>query len=136
LRLNTFHGETVEILAATHLPPPGEECYLRQHFHFSGDSKAANPFLLQLLWGSDRAPEGNATLCALPLEIGPGDDEERSAWLTLHLRRSVSGRRLSGTVMASLAEETAPAPVAYAFFAKDLTAFPSSAEGEESRHES
>jgi len=123
LRLDTFHGEACEILPAEHLPAPGEEGYLRRCFHFAGEGGATGPFLVHLLWGSDVAPEGNANLGTVPLEVGPG---RGALWLTLHLRRSVSGRRLDVTAEACLDDEGTQAP-ARMFVAQD---FPSPLRGE------
>ena len=105
LRLDTLHGEACELLPAEHLPGPGEEGWLRRSFHFAGSGEAAGPFLVHLLWGSDVAPEGNANLGAMPLETAG----ERELRLTLHLRRSPSGRRLDVTAEADLDRAQPPA---------------------------
>lgn len=98
LRVNTFHGETVALIAPAQLPAPGESSFAATDFRFAGDGAAGKPFLIHLLWGTDSVPEGNATLCALPLELR-GENELR---LTVQLRRSASGRRLHGTVEARI----------------------------------
>jgi len=99
LRLDTGRGEAVELLTAAQLPEPGESCHLAAGFRFAGDM-AGTAFLLNLVWGADRASQGNATVCALPLELRP--ETGGTLRLTVRLRRSSSGRRLSGTVEARM----------------------------------
>jgi hypothetical protein len=99
LRVDTGDGEAVEILASSQLPLPGEVCHVAADFHFAGDA-GGTAFLLNLLWGIDSVPRGNATLCALPLELPR--DGGGTLRLTVRLRRSRSGRRLSGTVEARM----------------------------------
>lgn len=99
LRLDSGRGDTVELLAATQLPEAGEVCHVTADFRFAGDAIATS-FLLNLQWGSDDAPEGNATLCAVPLELRA--DARDGIRLTVKLRRSRTGRRLSGSVEARM----------------------------------
>jgi len=96
LRINTFHGEALELLPHAQLPASGEACHVDADFRVAGDAAAGQPFLIHLLWGADRAPEGNATLCALRIELR-GSEPLR---LTVNLRRSRTGRHLRGTVEA------------------------------------
>jgi hypothetical protein len=111
LRINTFHGEAVELIPRAQLPRPGEACQAENSFRFAGDG-ASQSFLLHMLWGADRAPEGNATLCAVPLELhGRHDDELR---LTVHVRRSRGGTRLYGSAVARLTRNTAAARMQFA----------------------
>jgi hypothetical protein len=98
LRVNAFHGETVELLSHAQLPASGEACLIETDFRLASNGAATGPFLIQLLWGTDRAAEGNATLCAMPLELR-GHDQLR---LTLHLRRNRDGHRLHGTLEARM----------------------------------
>jgi len=125
LRLNTLHGDACELLPAAKLPSPGEQCCLQQAFHFAGDRGAADPFLLHLLWGADPSPEGNASLCTLPLERTSASGDGGELLLSLHLRRSAGGR-LSATVDAGFAGDATPQRRARAFFAEDFATFPSS----------
>ncbi len=101
LRLDTGRGGALELLTAAQLPEPGETCHVATELRFAGDS-AGTAFLLNLLWGTDSVPQGNATVCALPLELRP--DGDGMLRLTLRLRRSPSGRRLSGTIEARLTD--------------------------------
>ena len=68
---------------------------------------------MHLLWGSDRAPEGNATLCAVPIQLR-GQSE---LCLRLNLRRSRAGRRLHGTVEACMPRDVV---IARARFTQEL----------------
>jgi hypothetical protein len=100
LRIDTLRGEAIEIVPRVQLPAPGEACHVETAFRFAGDSARTTPFLVHLMWGTDRVPEGNATLCAAPLELrGNHDDELR---LRIELRRSRHGRRLHGSIEAGL----------------------------------
>jgi len=98
LRVNTLRGRTVEILSGEQLPAAGENCHLGVTLPLCGASDSNAPFLLHFLWGADRAPEGNATLCALRLDRGAARDCRDALHVSVHLRRSRSGRRLDGTV--------------------------------------
>jgi hypothetical protein len=111
LRLDKGNGETVELLAPAQLPPAGERCHLTADFHFAGES-GSTAFLLNLLWGADRAPGGNATVCALPLELSR--ESGGTLRLAVTLRRSPSGRRLSGTVEARMEGDVAAARAQFA----------------------
>jgi len=111
LRLDSGGGEAIELLAPEQLPAPGESCHFAADFRFAGDG-AGKAFLLNLLWGADRAPRGNATLCALPLELRP--DAGDTLRLAVRLRRSGSGRRLSGTVEARLPSDVVAARAQFA----------------------
>ncbi len=113
LRVNTFHGEAIELLAQAQLPASGEACHVEIDFRVAGDAAAGKVFLIHLLWGADRAPEGNATLCALPLELR-GHGEVR---LAVDVRRSRNGRRLHGTVEARMPRDVV---VAHARFGEEL----------------
>lgn len=128
LRINTWDGDTCEILSADNVPRPGEECFLRLCFSLAGDHEVA-PFLLHLLWGPDVAPGGNATLCALPVELSREAASERALWLTAHIRRSTGGRWLRGTFEAGPGRDIAFEPQARGSFAADLATFPSLAQG-------
>lgn len=131
LRLNSLHGEALELLPASQFPSPGEESVLRHRFHFAGNLNERSLFLVNLLWGSDTSPEGNASLCAFPLEVSPSaQGEEGGLSLTIYLRLSPSGRRLTGTVHADLeGEVTAGSSWVRKGFAVDLAPF---VAGEES----
>lgn len=122
LWLDTLRGELCGLLPAEHLPPAGEQGWLQRCFHFGGAADAAGPFLIHLLWGSDTSPEGNMNLCTLPLERGTSPEAERALWLTLHLRRSASGRRLGVTVEANLGRDGAQ-PSARMAFTQDFAEF-------------
>lgn len=102
LRLDMCNDQTFEILPTESLPGPGEECFLRQRFSLEGDQEGTVPLLLHILWGSDASPNGNASLCALPLER---DDQRYSVQgsfcLTVYLRRTHNGSRVIGRVEAS-----------------------------------
>lgn len=97
VRLDTLHGDAVELLDAAHVPAPGESCHVTRSFRFAGE-RAAGPFLLHLLWGTDDAPGGNATLAAVPLDVQQAGDGELR--VSVHLRRSRNGALLNGTVEA------------------------------------
>lgn len=110
LRMNSMRGEAVELLAPGQLPAPGESCHFERGFRFAGDGFADKSFLVHLLWGTDSVPEGNATLCVMPLELQrPGDRDLR---LTVHLRRSRGGERLNGTAEARIGHNAAAAQFA------------------------
>lgn len=96
LRVNTLRGEAMELLPGTQLPEAGEACRVETDFRLGGDG--GQSFLLHLLWGADRAPEGNTTLCAMPMKL----TGETGLRLTVHLRRSHGGHRLHGTVEARM----------------------------------
>ncbi len=98
LRVNTMRGEAMELLPQAQLPEAGEACRVDTDFRLGGDSRAGQSFLLHLLWGADRAPEGNTTLCAIPMKL----DGEAALRLTVHLRCSNAGHRLHGTVEARM----------------------------------
>ncbi|HYC60686.1 MAG TPA: hypothetical protein VEK79_14065 [Thermoanaerobaculia bacterium] len=112
LRINTFRGEALELLSHAQLPASGEACHVERDFRVAGDAATGHAFLIHLLWGADRAPEGNATLCALRIELR-GSEPLR---LTVNLRRSRTGRHLRGTVEA----RTPAGMVARARFAEEL----------------
>jgi hypothetical protein len=105
LRVDSRRGDSIELMPLTRIPEPGESCHFDAGFRFGGEG-VERSFLLSLLWGSDRAPAGNATLCTAPLELPGGQQELR---LTVHLRRSRSGSRLSGTVDARVAGDAVAA---------------------------
>jgi len=98
LRVNTLRGEAMELVPSAQLPEPGEACQVDTDFVLGGEDGSGQPFLLHLLWGADRAPEGNTTLCAMPMKLR-GKDGLR---LTVHLRRSRAGRRVHGVVEARM----------------------------------
>lgn len=110
LRVNTFHGDAVALLPQCQLPAPGEACHVETDFRFAGG--AGKSFLVHLLWGADGAPEGNATLCALPLELR--HDRGNELRLSVHLRRSSSGSRLSGRVEARMPRDVVAARAQFA----------------------
>lgn len=94
LRLDTLHGDAIELLAPAQVPAAGEMCHVERTFRFAGEPAGDNAFLVHLLWGTDLVPEGNATLAAVPLELqGHGDGELH---VSIHLRRSRNGALLSG----------------------------------------
>ncbi len=105
LRVNTFHGNDVELLSHAQLPAPGESCRVDADFRLAGD-RAGKSFLIQMLWG-------DATLCAMPVELR-SDDEVR---LSVHLRRSRTGSRLHGTLEARMPRDVV---VAHARFTEEL----------------
>jgi hypothetical protein len=105
LRVNTFHGTPVELLSQAQLPAPGEACRVDADFRLAGDG-AGKSFLIQMLWG-------DATLCAMPLELHSQD----AVRLSVQLRRSRSGSRLHGTIEARMARDAA---VAHARFTEQL----------------
>ncbi len=125
LRVDTLSGEALEMLPATRLPDPGEECYMRQSFRLADNGVAGVPFFLRLLWGSDSSPHGNAVFCALPVEVDSVASKERIFSLSIRLRRSNGGHRLSGDIEAGF---DAKAPVR-AFAAIDFPQFTSRTRG-------
>lgn len=98
LRLDTQHGDAVELLASDQLPAAGEACHVERTFRFAGEHAAGTSFLVHLQWGSDRDPDGNATLAAIPLELQA--DADRELHVRLSLRRSGGGARITGTAEA------------------------------------
>ena len=68
LRVNTFHGETIELLPHAQLPASGESCRVETNLRLGGERAVGKMFLVHLLWGADRAAAGNATVCAVPVE--------------------------------------------------------------------
>jgi hypothetical protein len=121
LRLNTLHGDTCELLTAEQLPSPGEHGHFQRSFHFAGSPQPAETFLLHLLWGADIAPEGNATLCTIPLELEPQVRGNGDLCLSLDLLRSRSGRRLTAHVEARLGRESTSQAWLPVSFANNLT---------------
>jgi len=111
LRVNTFDGETIELLPHAQLPASGESCHVETNLRLGGDRTAGKTFLMHLLWGSDRAAEGNATLSAVPVELR----EHEQLRLTVHLRRR--GPRLHGTLEVRMPRDVV---VAQARFAEQL----------------
>jgi hypothetical protein len=105
LRVNTFRGTPVELLAHAQLPAPGEACRVDADFRLAGDS-AGKSFLLEMLWG-------DATLCAMPLELHSADEVR----LSVHLRRSRGGSRLHGTFEARVPRDVV---VAHSRFTEEL----------------
>lgn len=97
LRMQTYRGEAIELVPHAQLPAPGETSHAEARFRFAGDD-GGHPFLMHLLWGTDRAPEGNATLCAVPLALHRQHDD--TLHLSVRMRRSVSGRVITGSVEA------------------------------------
>ena len=106
LSVNTFHGESIELLSHAQLPAPGEACCADSDFRLAGDSAASTSLLIQLLWG-------NATLCTMPLELRNQNDVR----LSVHLRRSRGGSRVHGTLEARMPRDVV---VAHARFAEEL----------------
>ena len=115
LRLDTLHGDAIELIPRAQLPEPGETCRVETAFRFAGDAGSDKTLLVHLQWGSDRAPEGNATLCALPLDLRQRRGDELR--LALQLRRNRAGTRLRGSVEARLPHG---AVAARAQFAEEL----------------
>jgi hypothetical protein len=105
LRVNTFHGRPTELLSHAQLPAPGEACRVDADFLLAGDSEGKS-FLIQMLWG-------DATLCAMPLELHSQDQVR----LSVHLRRSRGGSRLHGTLEARMPRDVV---VAHARFTEQL----------------
>lgn len=120
LRLNTLAGEAVEIVAPAQLPCDGEDTFLSSAFHFVGDYASEQSFLLHLLWGADRSPEGNATLCALPLGVTAPVARNLTVRVAVHLRRTRDGSRLRGRVEARLNGASAGA---HAVFDQEFTSW-------------
>jgi hypothetical protein len=108
LRVNTFHGETIELLPHAQLPASGESCHLETNLHLAGERAAGKTFLVHLQWGADRAAEGNATLCAVPVELRDSDELR----LTVHLRRR--GPRLHGTLEVRMPRDVVVAKARFA----------------------
>jgi hypothetical protein len=106
LRVSTFHGRSIELLSCQQLPAAGEACRVDADFRIAGDGTAGKSLLVQLLWG-------NATLCAIPVELR---DHEKLR-LTVQLRRSRGGSRLHGAVEARIPRDVV---VAHARFAEEL----------------
>jgi hypothetical protein len=96
LRIATFRGPSQELLSSVQLPAAGETCRAEADFRIAGSGGAGQPLLIHLL-------VGEATLCALPLDLG-GDGDLR---LTLCIRRNSAGSRLHGTVEARTARDVA-----------------------------
>jgi hypothetical protein len=119
IRLNTHSGDVVEILSREQFPEAGESCYVRRQFHFEGEIDPASPLLVQLQSGTDCSPEGNATLCLLPLQPPSSGSESTAFSLSLRLTRSASGRRLSGVAEATLVSDPTSSP-ASSFLIEDL----------------
>lgn len=109
LRVATRAGEAVELLPSAQLPAPGDSGYLTASFRFAGAAASDKSFLLHLLWGSDRTPEGNATLCAVPIEIRGNEPLH----LRTSLRRSRTGRQIYGTLHAHTGGAAAARPVQF-----------------------
>jgi len=109
LRVNTFHGKPVELLSHAQLPAPGEACRVDADFRLAGDG-AGKSFLIQMLWG-------DATLCAMPLELHSRDEVR----LSVHLRRSRGGSRLHGTLEARMPRDVV---IAHARFTEQLEVTP------------
>lgn len=105
LRVDTCHGAATELVPGTQLPGPGEACHVEAAFRIAGDGAAEKSILVHLLWGTDRAPEGNATLCAIPLDLRRGREDELR--LTVDLRRTRGGTRVHGSVEARLGTDGA-----------------------------
>jgi hypothetical protein len=118
LRLDTLGGATHEILAARHLPEPGEERALWRRFRLAA-APDARELVVHLLWGMDGSPAGNSSLCALPVTVVAGA-EPAELRLGLRLRRSRRGRRLEGLVEVRL--KPGESPPARAFFSLEPTA--------------
>jgi hypothetical protein len=92
LRVNTARGEAHELIPPAQIPTSGETSLFECAFRVAGDPTANRSFLVHLLWGADHAPNGNATLCALPVEV-----RDNVLRLAVQLRRSRSGRRVHGS---------------------------------------
>lgn len=121
LRLDTLHGDTCELLTADQLPHPGERCHLERSFQVAGSPQSAESFLLHLLWGTDVAPEGNTTLCAIPLDLASYNHGNGDLCLSLDLLRSPSGRRLTARVEARMGRGPSAQTWASASFANNLS---------------
>jgi hypothetical protein len=113
LRLNTLRGQTTELLGHEQLPASGESCAVETSFRVAGDDPGGRSFLLHLLWGADAAPEGNSTLCALPMERR----DHEQLLLAVRLRRSADGSRLNGTIEARMPRDVV---LARARFSQEL----------------
>lgn len=115
LRVNTLRGSTVELIADHQLPEAGQSCHLVTSFRFGGEEGHADKlFLVHMMWGNDASPEGNATLCAMPVELQR--DRGDILRLTVHLTRSRNGRRVAGAVEA----RTSAGAIARGRFSQDL----------------
>ncbi len=124
LRINGFSGEALELLTAAQLPGAGEDAHFSSDFRIAGDG-ADRSFLLHVVWGTDAAPEGNATLCAAALDRQAVPADESSLRLVVRLRRSSDGRRLRGCVNARINGSDAASRVA---FTEEFAGFPWKAE--------
>jgi hypothetical protein len=111
LRVNTLHGETIELVQHAQLPASGESFHVETNLRLAGERAAGKTFLMHLLWGADRGAEGNATLCAVPVELR----EHEELRLTVHLRRR--GARLHGSLEVRMPGDIV---VAQARFAEQL----------------
>jgi hypothetical protein len=107
LRVDTADGETVEMLKYEHLPSAGQSGHVRMNFRFGGAGATDQSVLVNLLCGIDPLPEGNSTLCALPLELGRNRDED--VRLDVRLHRSRNGKRLWGSAEARCTHTATPA---------------------------
>jgi hypothetical protein len=87
---------------------------------FAGQGGSDRSFLLHLMWGADRIADGNATLCALPLDLGAAS--ATSLRLAIQLNRSRTGRRLSGRVEARVGGNSNAARVSFSQEFNQLTA--------------
>lgn len=121
LRVNTLRGEAIELMAATQLPAAGEHAYVATQLRFAGEMAGERSFLLHLLWGADRVPEGNATLCALPIELGSAPRAGLPLRLAVQLGRSGSGHGLVGRLVAQIDGRYAARP---RWFTEEFPLFP------------
>jgi hypothetical protein len=118
LRLNTLGDEACELLACGQLPGPGEPCHLQQRLRITGGREKDRTFLVHLLWGADPSPQGNASLCAMPVDREL--DGNGTFRLALRLQRSRNGRWLSGAIEVGPESGTPAGPPARTSFATDL----------------
>lgn len=105
LRIGTSANQSFDLIAPEQLPAAGEACRVDTDFAIGGDG-AGTAVLIQLLCG-------DATLCAMPLDVRGCADVR----LTLKLRRAANGSRVHGTLEARMPRDVV---VARARFAEQL----------------
>lgn len=105
LRIATSANQSIELLANEQFPAPGDACRVDTDFAIGGDT-TGKALLIQLL-------RGDATLCAMPIELR----EHVDLRLTLKLRRAANGSRIHGTLEARMPRDVV---VAHARFAEAL----------------
>lgn len=115
LRLDTLHGNTIELLRPGQLPAPGESCVIQQELRITGEQAPLNSVLVHLLWGGNSTIEGNATISAMRVPLH-GSSGERLR-LAIRLHRSRGGALLHGFIEAHSSRGGIPV---HARFTEDL----------------